>query len=350
MALSRLALATACTAAAAALPTPPLVAQTATPGYHVVKQVQLGGDGKWDYVAFDSVGHRLFIARQNRVMVVDPDSGTLLGEITGLGGAHGVAFVNETGHGFITSGHDSTVTMFDLKTLQVLGKTTAALDADAIVYDQASKRVFTFNGDAHSSTVIDPKSGKRIGSIDLGSAPEFGVSAGDGKLYVNLSDAGEVAEIDANAMKVTRKWSVAPCKASTGLAIDRATHRLFSGCRSKVLAISDLTNGRLLTTLPIGGEVDANGFDPGMNNAFSANGDGTLTVVHEDAPDHFTVVENVPTMLGARTMALDPATHMIYLVTAKFGPAPKNATTDNPHRRPSMVPGTFTLLMVAPHH
>ena len=313
--------------------------------YRVVSSHRLGGDGGWDYVAFDTVGHRIFIARQNRVMVVNPDSGTLLGEITDLGGAHGVAFAYATGHGFITSGHDSTVTMFDLKTLRVLGKTTAAVDADAILYDPASKRVFTFNGDAKSSTVIDPVTGKRIGTIDLGAEPEFGVSAGDGKLYVNLTEKGAVAEIDAMTMKVTREWSVAPCHASTGLAIDRVTHRLFSGCRSKVMAISDATKGRLITTLPIGGGVDATGFDPSTHNAFSSKGDGTLTIVHEDDADHFRVVQTVQTMAGARTMALDPKTHKVYLVSAQFGPPPAESTATNPHRRPPVVPGTFTLLV-----
>jgi DNA-binding beta-propeller fold protein YncE len=323
-------------------------AQSGHTSYHVLKRYQLGGDGGWDYVALDTVGHRLFIARQNRVMVVDPDHGKVLGEITDLGGAHGVAFAYEAGHGFITSGRDSTVTMFDLKTLKVLRKTIAAPDADAILYDPASKRVFTLNGDAHSSTVIDPVSGKRIGSIDLGASPEFGVSAGNGKLYVNLTKEGAIAEINAVTMRVTRQWSVAPCRGSTGLAIDRATHRLFSGCRSKVMAISDATKGRLITTLPIDGGVDANAFDPGTRNAFSSNGDGTLTIVHEDSPNHFRVVETVPTMKGARTMALDPKTHRVYLVSAQFGPPPADSTAANPRRRPPVVPGSFTLLAVGP--
>jgi DNA-binding beta-propeller fold protein YncE len=321
-------------------------AQRSHAGYHVLHRYQLGGDGGWDYVTLDTVGHRLFIARQNHVMVVDPDHGNVLGEITGLGGAHGVAFVYETGHGFITSGRDSTVTMFDLKTLKVLGKTIAAPDADAILYDPASKRVFTFNGDSRSSTVIDPVSGKRIGSIDLGAKPEFGVSAGNGKLYVNLTETGAIAEIDAATMQITRQWPVAPCQGSTGLAIDRATHRLFSGCRSKVMAISDATKGRLITTLPIEGGVDANTFDPGTRNAFSANGDGTLTIVHEDSPNHFRVVETLPTMKGARTMALDSKTHRVYLVSARFGPPPADSTAANPHRRPPILPGSFTLLVV----
>ena len=324
-----------------------LTGATHAQSYQVAKTTALGGDGGWDYVAFDSVGHRLFIARQNRVMVVDPEGGRLLGEIPGLARAHGVAFAYETGHGFATSGTDSAVTMFDLNTLKVLGHTTAAVDADAVLYDPSSKRVFTFNGDAHSSSVIDPGSGARVGSIDLGAGPEFGVSAGDGKLYVNLEDKSEVAEIDAAGMRVTRRWSLAPCEGPTGLAIDRAHHRLFSGCGNKVMAISDAIAGKLITTLPIGAYVDAAAFDPGTQLAFASNGDGTLTVIHEDAPDKFRVVANVPTRRGARTMALDPLTHRVYLVTADFGPMPA-ATAQHPRPRPAIIPGTFALLVCEP--
>lgn len=315
--------------------------------YHVTKTVTLGGEGGWDYLALDTVGHRLFIARQNRVMVVDPETGKLQAEIPGMNRTHGIAFAYEAGHGFVTSGADSTVTMFDLKTLQVLGHARAALDDDAVLFDPATKRVFTFNGDSHNVTVIDAAAGTVIGAIDLGSGPEFGVSAGDGKLYVNLEEKGAIAEIDAAAMRVTRQWSIAPCEGPTGLAIDRAHHRLFSGCHSKVLAISDATAGKLITTVPIGAGVDAAAFDPGTQLAFSSNGDGTLTVVHEDAPDKFTVVANVPTRRGARTMALDERTHRVYLVTADFEPAPP-ATPQQPRPRPRMVPGTFSLIVCEP--
>jgi DNA-binding beta-propeller fold protein YncE len=316
------------------------------PGYHVTQTFVLGGDGGWDYVAFDSVGHRLFIARQTRDMVVDPATGKLLGEIPGLGGAHGVAFAYEFGHGFATSGRDSTVTMFDLKTLQVLGRAIAAPDADAILYDPATKRVFSMNGDSKSASAFDPSTGLKIGTVDLGAGPEFGVSAGDGKLYINLEDKGAIAEVDAQALTVTRQWSIAPCESPTGLAIDRAHHRLFSGCRNKVMAISDAAAGQLLTTVPIGAGVDANAFDPGTGYAFSSNGEGTITVVHEDSPDKFSVAETVTTMPSARTMALDPRTHTLYTVGAKFGPAPTEATPDNPRKRPPMIPGTFSLLVV----
>lgn len=321
----------------------PLTAQS----YHVAHTYTLGGDGGWDYLALDAVGHRLFIARQDRIMVVDPDGGKELGEIRGLNRAHGVAFAYEAGHGFATSGADSTVTMFDLKTLRVLGHTIAAPDDDAILYDPATKRIFTFNGDAHSATAIDAESGKRIGNIDLGAGPEFGVSAGDGKLYVNLEDKGAVAEIDAAAMRVTRQWSLAPCESPTGLAIDREHHRLFSGCRNQVMAISDATSGALVATVPIGQGVDACRFDPGTQLAFASNGEGTLTVVHEDAPGKFTVVANVATKRGARTMELDLKTHRLYTATADFG-APPAPTAEHPRPRPPVVPGTFALFVLDP--
>jgi DNA-binding beta-propeller fold protein YncE len=320
-----------------------LTAQT----YHLAHTYTLGGDGGWDYLALDTVGHRLFIAHQDRIVVVDPESGKVLGEIPGLNRAHGVAFAYEVGHGFATSGADSTVTMFDLKTLRVLRHIAVAPDDDAVLYDAATKRIFTFNGDAHSATAIDARSGRRVGDIDLGAGPEFGVSAGDGRLYVNLEDKGAIAEIDAPAMQVKRQWSLAPCESPTGLAIDRAHHLLFSGCRNNVMAISDAASGRLVATVAIGQGVDACRFDPGTQLAFASNGDGTLTVVHEDGPGTFSVVATVATKRGARTMELDVKTHRLYTATADFGPPPA-PTAEHPRPRPSIVPGTFALLVLDP--
>ena len=200
------------------------------PVYRVTHTYMLGGDGGWDYVVPDPPEHRVFIGRQNRVMVVDADNGKLLGEVTGINGAHGTAIATGTGHGFATSGNDQSVVMFDLKTFKALGRIPAAEDADAIIYDPASNRVFTFNGDAHSSTVIDPVAGKLITNIPLGGKPEYGASAGDGKVYANLTDTSEVVEIDAKTATVTRRWPTAPCKQNVSMAIDAAHHRLFSGC------------------------------------------------------------------------------------------------------------------------
>jgi DNA-binding beta-propeller fold protein YncE len=324
------------------------VASHQSPTYHVLNRYVLGGDGGWDYLALDTAHHRLFIARQDRIMVVDPARGTLLGEIPGLHRAHGIALAYQTGRGFATSGADSTVMMFDLETLRVLGRTTAAMDDDAILYDPASHHIFTFNGDAGSSTVIDPGSGRPLGTIVLGGKPEFAVSAGDGMLYVNLQDQGAIAEVDARAMKVTRHWSIAPCESPTGLAIDRAHRRLFSVCRNKVMAISDARAGTRIATVAIGGAPDGAAFDSATGNAFSSNGDGTLTVVHEDGPNAFRVTQTVPTMPGARTMTLDPVTHRVYLVGARFAGAPMPTASSGPRRRSPMIPGSFTLLVVGP--
>jgi DNA-binding beta-propeller fold protein YncE len=319
-----------------------LFAQSA-PHYFISHTYTLGGDGRWDYVVPDPANHRLFIARQTRLMVVDEDSGKLLGEVTGINGAHGTALAPETGHGFATSGNDQSVVMFDLKTFKVLGKIPAAEDADAIVFDSVSNRVFTLNGDAHSSTVIDPQAGKLITNIPLGGKPEYGQPAGDGKVYANLTDVSEVVEIDAKAAKVLRRWSTAPCKQPVSMAIDTAHHRLFSGCRSGVMAVSDYQAGKVVATLPIGTGVDGAGFDPVAGNAFASNANGTLTVIHEDSPDQYRVVENVPTPQGARNMGLDPTNHRVFIVSAKFGPAPAGGGRRG---RPPVLPGTFALSVI----
>src|SRR6202165_258010 len=269
-----------------------------SPSYRVTHTYQLGGDGSWDYIVPDPPHHRLFIARQDRVMAVDEDSGKLLGEVTGIQGAHGTAVAEATGHGFATSGNDQSVVMFDLKTFKALGRIPADEDADAILYDSASNRVFTLNGDAHSSTVIDPRAGTMITNVPLGGKPEYGASAGDGKVYANLTDTSEVVEIDAKTATVARRWSTAPCKQPVSMALDTAHHRLFSGCRSGVMAVSDYQAGKVVATVPIGTGVDGAGFDAASGNAFASNADGTLTVIHQDAPDQYHVTERVPTPQG----------------------------------------------------
>jgi DNA-binding beta-propeller fold protein YncE len=316
-----------------------LLAQS-PPSYRITHTYTLGGDGSWDYVVPDPPDHRLFIARQNRVMVVDEDSGKLIGEITGINGAHGTAIAHATGHGFATSGNDQSVVMFDLKTFKGLGRIPAAEDADAIVYDSASNRVFTLNGDAHSSTVIDPRGGTLITNIPLGGKPEYGASAGDGKVYANLTDISEVVEIDAKAATVARRWPTAGCKQPVSMAIDTAHHRLFSGCRSGVMAVSDYQAGKVVATLPIGAGVDGAGYDPASGDAFASNANGSLTVIHQDTPDQYHVIENVQTPEGSRNMGLDPTNHRVFVVSAKFGEAPAGS------RRRPVLPGTFALLVI----
>ncbi len=310
-----------------------------SPTYTITHTYPLGGEGSWDYVVPDPPNHRVFIARQNRVMVVDEDTGKLLGEVTGIQGAHGTAIAASSGHGFATSGNDQSVVMFDLKTYQVLGRIPAAEDADAIVYDSASNRVFTLNGDAHSSTVIDP-AGKLITNIPLGGKPEYGASAGDGKVYANLTDTSEVVEIDAKSAKVSRRWATEGCKQPVSMAIDTAHHRLFSGCRSGVMAISDYQAGKVVATVPIGTGVDGAGYDAASANAFASNANGTLTVIHQDSPDKYHVVENVQTPQYSRNMGLDPTNHRIFMAAAEFGPAPAGG------RRPLVLPNTFKLLVI----
>jgi DNA-binding beta-propeller fold protein YncE len=283
--------------------------------YRITHTYALGGDGSWDYVVPDARHHRLFIGRQNRVMVVDETDGKLLGEVTGIKGAHGTAIAEAS------------------------GRIHAAEDADAIIYDPASNRVFTFNGDAHSSTVIDP-AGTLITNIDLGGKPEYGVSAGDGKVYANLTDVGEVVEIDAKNAKVSRRWSTAPCKNPVAMAIDTTHKRLFSGCRSGVMAISDYQAGKVVATVPIGAGVDGAGYDPASATAFASNADGTLTIVHQDSPDSYRAVQTLTTMPLSRNMGIDPATHKLYLAGAKFGAAPSG------RGRPPMEPGSFVVFVV----
>jgi DNA-binding beta-propeller fold protein YncE len=306
----------------------------------VTHSYALGGAGSWDYVVPDPPNHRVFIARQTRVMVVDEDKGTLLGEVVGVNGAHGTAIAEGTGHGFATAGNDKAVLMFDSKTYAVLSKIPAAEDADAIVYDAPSQRVFSLNGDANSSTVIDAKAGKLITNIPLGGKPEYGASAGDGKLYANLTDKSEVVEIDTKSATVTRRWPTAPCKQPVSMAIDTVHHRLFSGCRSGLMAVSDYAAGKIVATLPIGTGVDGAGFDPGRGDVFASNADGTLTVIHQDSPDQYHVAETVNTPTGSRNMGVDPNNHRLFVASGKFG-APAA-----PGRRGALVAGSFALLVL----
>ena len=316
-----------------------LLAQSSS-SYRITQTYTLGGEGRWDYVVPDPPNHRLFIARENRVMVVDEDHGTLLGEVTGIQGAHGTAVAEASGHGFATSGNDQSVVMFDLKTFKTLGRIPAAEDADAIIYDGASNRVFTFNGDAHSSTVIDP-AGKLITNIPLGGKPEYGASAGDGKVYGNLTDISEVVEIDAKTATVARRWSTVPCKQPVSMALDTAHHRLFSGCRSGVMAVSDYQAGKVVATVPIGTGVDGAGYDAASGDAFASNADGTLTVIHQDSPDQYHVAQTVTTQQGSRNMGLDPTNHRVFIVSAKFGEAPAGG-----RGRAPVLPGSFALMVV----
>jgi DNA-binding beta-propeller fold protein YncE len=330
------ALALACLTTAAV----PTSGSAQDPGYAVTKRYQLGGEGDWDYLTFDTAAHRLFIARESHVIVVNPDNGTVIGDIPNTPHVHGVALAYELGRGFITAAGDTAVHIFDLKTLRPLGTVKAGLRDDAIVYDPATKYVVSMNGKAHSASVIDASAGTVVATIPLPGSPEFAVTDNHGTVYVNTEDTSLLVEIDLKALKVARSWSVTPCEGPSGLAFDRAHRRLFSGCHNQMMAISDADAGKVVATVPIGRGVDANRYDPGTGLAFSSNGDGTLTVVHEDSPTKFTVLGNLTTQSGARTMALDPKTHTIYLVTAKFAPTVGRQVPKWPP-----APGTFVLLV-----
>jgi hypothetical protein len=318
--------------------TAPLAAQGT---YKITQTYALGGNGGWDYLVPDPSTHRLYIGRSNRVMVVDETTGTLVGEVLGINGAHGTAIVDRIGRGFATSGEDSSIVMFDLQSLKPLGKIHAAEDADAIIYDPVSNRVFSFNGDANSATVVDPDAGKLVTNIPLGGKPEYGVSAGDGKVYINLTDKAEIVEVDTKTLTVTRRWPTPGCKNPVAMAIDTQHQRLFSGCRSGVMAVSDYRNAKVVATVPIGSGVDGAGFDSATGDAFASGADGTLTVIHEDTPDSYHVVQTLTTMTGSRNMGLDPSTHAIFLSGAKFEPQAPGV-----RGRPKIIAGSYVLLKV----
>lgn len=313
-------------------------------GYHLVKKVKLGGPGGWDYLEVDPATHRLFISRGTHVIVVDPEQGKIIGDIPDTKGVHGIAMADEFNRGYTTNGGTSDSTMFDLTSLKVLGNTKTDKDSDAVIYDPFSKRVFTFNGDANTASALDAASGKLVGTFPLGGGPEFGASDGKGKIFVNLEDKSSLVKFDAKTLKIENTWPLAPCESPSGLAIDAANEILVVGCHNKLMTFVDGNTGRVLGTVPIGQGVDANRYDPGTGFAFASCGDGTLTIAHEDSPTRFSPVETIQTQRGARTMAVDYATHAVYLVTAEFGPAPA-PTTENPRPRPTMIPDTFTLLI-----
>src|SRR5271156_189611 len=314
-------------------------------GYHLLKKIPLGGEGFWDYITFDPATRRLYVSRGTRVVVLEVDSGKVVGEIPNTDGVHGLALAPEFNRGFTSNGRAGTVTIFDLKTLKVIGSAQAGTNPDAIIYDPSSKRVFAMNGRSKNATAIDAATGNVAGTIPVDGKPEFAVADGAGHVYVNIEDKSEEQQIDSQNLKVTATWPLAPCDEPSGLAMDVVNRRLFAGCANKMMAVIHGDSGKVIATPPIGEGVDANGFDPGTGYAFaSSGGSGTLTVVHEDSPDKYSVVEDVPTQAHARTMALDPKTHEVFLVTAEFGPAPA-ATPDNAHPRPTMVKDSFVVLI-----
>jgi DNA-binding beta-propeller fold protein YncE len=322
----------------------PALAQS--PSYHVARQITIGGEGGWDYLTVDAAARRLYISHATHVQVVDLAHDSVIGDIPNTPGVHGIAVAADLGKGFISSGRDSSVTIFDLTTLAPTGRlNVGGRNPDAIVYDAVTRRVFTMNAGSGTATAIDATNGTVLGMVTLGGRPEFAVADGRGRIFVNLEDSSAVVSFDARTLQLGTHWSILPCEGPSGLAMDRQHRRLFSVCNG-TMAISDADAGRVVTTVPIGTGVDGVMFDPGTLTAFSSNGgDSSVTAVHEDAPDRYSVVQTIPTKRGARTIAIDERSHRLYLPTAEFGPPPP-PTAAQPRPRPTIVPGSFMVLVL----
>lgn len=312
------------------------VAAAAKPpaNYKVVKTWKLGGEGGWDYLTADSDGHRLFIARATRVMVIDSQSGKSIGEIPDTPGVHGIALAPEFGRGFTSNGREDMVSVFDLKSLALQKKIKVGERPDAILYDPFSKRVFTFNAKSQDTTAVDAGKGEVAGTLALGGKPEYAATDAKGTIFVNIEDKSELVALDPQKLVVKSRWKLTGCEDPTGLSLDAKNRRLFSGCGNKKMAIVDADSGKVLATPEIGDGCDGTAFDPGRGYAFATAHDGTLTVIHEDAPDKFSVAQTVTTQKGARTITLDPKTHEVFTVTADVSPDRK------------VAPDSFVVLVV----
>ena len=308
--------------------------------YHLLKEIPVGGDGGWDYLSVDSASHRLYVSHGTKVVVIDLTKDEIAGEITNTPGVHGLAPAPELGRGVVTCGRENKAAIVDLKTLEIITKVETGANPDGMLFEPGREEFYTFNGRGQSATVIDAKSGKVVATIPLGGKPEFGAAdAKAGVVFDNLEDKSELVAIDAKTHTVKNRWPIAPGEEASGMAFDPKNQRLFLGCGNKMMVMVDSESGKVVANVPIGDGVDANAFDPGTQLAFASCGDGTVTIAHEDAPDKLTVVQTLNTEKGARTMTIDPATHKIYLASAKFEePAPGQ-------RRGKMVAGSFKILV-----
>ncbi len=324
-----------------------LMASSATAQeYRVAKTVKLGGEGFWDYLTVDDAARRVYVSRGSHVMVLNADTLAVVGDVPDTQGVHGIAIAAGLGKGFTSNGRANTLTVFDVKTLKATGEVKTGTNPDAVLYDPFTQRVFAFNGRSGDVTVVDAKTNAVAGTIPVGGKLEFGQSDGKGQVFVNVEDKGEIVAIDTKQMKVLAHWPIAPCEEPSGLALDAAHRRLFSVCGNKLMAVVDADTGKVVTTLPIGAGTDGAAFDPATQNAFSSNGEGTVTVVHGSAPDKFEVVQTLKTQRSARTITFDPKTHSLLLPAAEFGPAPA-PTAEQPRPRPAIVPGSFALVVVS---
>jgi YVTN family beta-propeller protein len=313
----------------------------------VLDRWALGGTGGWDYLTMDSPTGRLFISRATHVDVLDTRSGKIISTIADTNGVHGIALAKDLHRGFTSNGKADSVTVFDLDTLKTIKQTpVSGHNPDSILYEPVGKHVFTFNGRSKDVTVLDAATLAIVRTLPVPDKPEFAVDGGNGEIYVNIeSDPGQMVVIDSRELTVKATWPLPGCSSPSGLAIDKAQHRLFSVCEGKVMAVTDATNSKQIAQLKIGEGPDAAAFDAKRGLVFSSNGEGTLTVVRQQGADHYAVADSIPTKKGARTMALDEASGKIYLVSADFDPAPA-ATAAQPHPRPVPKPGTFTVLVV----
>jgi YVTN family beta-propeller protein len=321
-----------------------------TADYGISKVWQMGGAGGWDYLALEPGGARLFISRGDRVEVVEAAGGRRTGVIPNTAGVHGIAFAPELKRGYTSNGRANSVIAFDLDTLRVIHESpVAGQKPDAILYEPRAQHVFAADGASNDISVLDPSTLQVLASIALPGPPEYMVTDGAGTVFVNIeADAGKLVAIDAKSLKIKATWPLPGCANPTGLAIDTAHHRLFSVCADQVMAVTDSQNGKQAFRVAIGQGPDAAAFDADLGFVFSSNGiDGTLTVIHEDTPDQYRVIATVQTQKSARTMALDPATHRIFLAAARLGATPP-ATPDQPHPRPAIVPDSFVVLVAEP--
>jgi hypothetical protein len=313
--------------------------------YHFLKEIAVGGEGGWDYLSVDEAARRLYVSHATKVVVIDLDKDEIVGEVTDTPGIHGFAPAPELQRGFSSNGREAKAGIVDLKTLKTLSKVDTGENPDAILYDPGQQEVYTFNGRGQSATVFEAKTGKVLMTIPLPGKPEFAtVDSQAGRVYDNIEDKSEVIAIDTKTHQVTNTWAIAAGEEASGMAIDLVHHRLFLGCSNKLMVMMDSSTGKVVGTVPIGDRVDANAFDPGTQFAFSSNGDGTVTVAHEDSPDKLTVVQTLTTERGARTMALDPKTHRIYLASAKYEAQPTPAP-GAARQRPKIIPGSFKILV-----
>jgi YVTN family beta-propeller protein len=332
---------------AAGLTTVSVGADASAPSMAVQQHWKLGGDGGWDYLTMDSAKGRLFISRATRVDVISTESGKLIGSIPDTQGVHGIALAPGLNRGFTSNGRANSVTVFDLDTLKVIQEAKVpGRNPDAILYEPAGKHVFTFNGASKDVTVLDASSLAVLATIPVPDKPEFAAQDGRGQIYVNIeSDPGQMVVIDSQKLTVKSTWPLPGCNSPSGLAIDSAHQRLFSVCDGKVMAVTDAVNGKQVALVPIGEHPDAAGYDQKRGIVYSSNGEGTLSIVHQDAADRYSVLQTLPTQRGARTMALDEATGKVYLATADFGPAPA-ASAEQPRPRPALIPDSFVVLVV----